>query len=203
MKKAIAILAVLSLVAFAGQVAVELGQIERDGDWLVYDNGTPNWLTWGGTYRGVWFNIEDFIPGQGNGLLEESEFWFYHSSSYPWDTSDVYLEIWNGDSMGPTAQLDQTMVTAIHYAPVYAAYSPQVAVEANFWALANTEMSAGGWPAILGDGDQGSIFHSFYSDDFIVWEPWDIGGACNYFVSVNWNSDAFNSTTWGSLKTTF
>ncbi len=205
MKKAIAILAVLSLAAFAGQMAVNLGPMpEKDADWLVYDDGSPAWLTWGGTYRGVWFNIEDFIPGGGNGQLEESEFWFYHSADRPWDSSDVYLEIWNGDAMGPTAQLDQTMVTAIHYAPVYAEYDPQVAVEDNFWALANTEMSAGGWPSILGDGAQGSIFHSFYSDDFIVWEPWDIGGACNYFVSVAWNpADAFDNTTWGSLKATF
>ena len=70
MKKAIAILAVLSLVAFAGNVAVDLGQMpEKDADWLVYDNGSPNWLTWGGTYRGVWFNIEDFIPGAGDGQI--------------------------------------------------------------------------------------------------------------------------------------
>jgi hypothetical protein len=204
MKKAMAVLAVLSLVAFAGQVAVDLNPVERDGDWLVYDDGSTKWLTWGGTYRGVWFNIEDFIPGGGDGLLEQSEFWFYHHSSYPWDTSDVYLEIWNGDAMGPMTQMDQTMVTAIHYAPVYASYSPEVAVEENFWALANTEMSAGGWPAILGDGNApGTIFHSFFSDDFIVWEPWDIGGACNYFIAVNWNPGAFDNTTWGSLKATF
>ena len=67
----------------------------------------------------------------------------------------------------------------------------------------NTEMSAGGWPAVLGDGEQGSIFHSFYSDDFIVWEPWDIGGACNYFISVYAELGAFDNTTWGALKTTF
>ena len=205
MKKAIAVLAVLSLAAFAGQVAVNLGQMpEKDADWLVYDNGTPNWLTWGGTYRGVWFNTEDFIPGTTGGMVEQAEFWFYHHSSYPWDTSDVYIELWNGDAMGPTAQLDQTMITAIHYAPLYVHFgTPRSTVEQNFWAFANTEMSAGGWPAVLGDGEQGSIFHSFYSDDFIVWEPWDIGGACNYFISVYAELGAFDNTTWGALKTTF
>jgi len=205
MKKAIAILAVLSLVSFAGQIAVDLGTIERDADWLVYDDGSPNWLTWGGTYRGVWFNTQDFNPGWGGGDVDQAELWFYHHSSYPWDTSDVYVELWNGDAMGPTAQLDQTMKTAIHYAPIYVTYSPVVAVEQNFWILANTEMSAGGWPAVLGDGAQGTIFHSFFSDDFIVWEPWDIGGACNYFISASFTADpgAFDNTTWGALKTTF
>jgi len=205
MKKAIAVLAVLSLAAFAGQMAVNLGPMpQKDADWLVYDDGSPKWLTWGGTYRGVWFNIEDFIPGAADGQLLESEFWFYHHPSHPWDTSDVYLEIWDGDAMGPTAQVDQTMITAIHYAPVYGEYDPAAAVGPNFWALANTEMSAGGWPSVLGDGNTpGSSFHSFYSDDFIVWEPWDIGGSCNYFISVLWDPASFDNTTWGSLKATF
>ncbi len=208
MKKAMAVLAVLSLAAFAGQnVSIEAGVAGNgDGDWLQYDDGTYNWLTWGGTYRGVWFNIEDFIPGMGDGLLEQSELWFYHHSSYPWDTSDVYIELYNGDAMGPQTQLDQTMVTAIHGAPIYVDYDPMFAVEANFWCLANTEMSAGGWPAILGDNYQGGESHSFFSDDFIVWEPWTINDlACNYFVRVNWNEDpsAFDNTTWGSLKATF
>ncbi|MCK5786924.1 MAG: hypothetical protein KAH54_10265, partial [Candidatus Sabulitectum sp.] len=151
-------------------------------------------------YRGVWFNIEDFVPGMSSCAVEQSEFWFYHHASYPWDTSDVYLEIWNGDSMAPTTQLDQTMVTAIHYAPTFACYSPIVEAEANFWGLVNTEMSAGGWPATLGDGTPG--VHSFFSDDFIVWEPW--GDMGDYFVRVfGWPPWFLGNTTWGSLKATF
>ncbi|MCK5842568.1 MAG: hypothetical protein KAH31_10395 [Candidatus Sabulitectum sp.] len=198
MKKAIAILAVLSLTAFAGQFAVNLDPVERtDGDWLRYDSGTAKWLTWGGMYRGVWFNTEDFIPGMGGADVNESEFWFYHHASYPWDTSDVYIEIWNGDAMAPVTQIDQTMITAVHYAPVYATYATPLSVEANFWAIANTEMSAGGWPASL--GDEFPENHSFYSDDNIIWEPW-IG---DYFVAVNVDPQALNNATWGSLKATF
>ncbi|RKZ03331.1 hypothetical protein DRQ21_06060 [Candidatus Fermentibacteria bacterium] len=202
MKKAIAILAVLSLAAFAGQVAVNLDPIpQKDADWLVYDDGTPAWLTWGGMYRGVWFDVQDFVPGATGASIEQSEFWFYHHSSYPWDTSDVYLEIWNGDNTAPVTQLDQTMVTAIHYAPVYATYSTPLAGEQNFWALANTEMSSGGWPAILGDGTAGT--HSFFSDDFIIWEPW--GDMGDYFVSVyaTPTTGALDNSTWGSLKAAF
>ena len=204
MKKAMAVLAVLSLVAFAGQVAVNLDPVqETDADWLTYFNGSPHWLTWGGTYRGTWFNAQDFIPGAGSGEVMQSEFWFFHHSSYPWDTSDVYLELWNGDAMGPMTQLDQTMKTAVHYSQVLVTYPTPVGVEQNFWGLANTELSAGGWPAILADNTQGSTgIHSFYSDDFIVWEPWDLG---NFWIGVYWEevAGAFDNTTWGALKATF
>lgn len=212
MKKAIAILAVLSLAAYAGQIAVEMGTVpEKDADWLVYDDGTFNWLTWGGTYRGVWFNTEDFVPGTIGAEVQQAEMWFYHHASYPWDSSDFYMELWNGDAMGPMMQLDQTMVTALHLAPVYADYDPAMETEQNFWSLANTEMSAGGWPSLLGDDSQGGLWggaaHSLFSDDFIVWEPWVIGaGPCNYFISVYADliiGGAFDNTSWGSLKTAF
>ncbi|PIE52728.1 hypothetical protein CSA37_04725 [Candidatus Fermentibacteria bacterium] len=207
MKKSIAILAVLSLVAFAGQIAVDLGPVGNgDGDWLNYDDGSPKWLTWGGKYRGTWFNVQDFFPSETNGWLEQSRLWFYHHASYPWDTSDFYVEIWNGDVSSPMTQLDQQTATALHYAPVYVDYS-HLDVEQNFWCLANTELSSGGWPSILGDGqnpDPSGIDHSYFSDDFIVWEPWNINGACFYFIAVNWNEpNALDNTTWGSLKATF
>lgn len=192
------ILTVLSLTAFAGQIPVDLDPVQRaEGDWLRYDSGTPKWFSWDGAYRGVWFNTEDFVPGMGGVDIGESEFWFFHDASYPWDTSDVYIEIWNGDAMAPVTQLDQTMLTAVHYAPVYAMYSTPVWVEANFWAIANTGMSAGGWPASL--GDEFPTGHSFYSDDNIIWEPW-IG---DYFTAVVTCMGALSGTTWGSLKAAF
>ena len=198
MKMFVVILVVLSQVVFAGQISVDLDPVQRtDGDWFRYDSGTAKWLTWGGMYRGVWFNTEDFVPGMGGWEIAQSEFWFYHHASYPWDTSDVYIEIWNGDSMAPVTQLDQTTVTAVHYAPVYAIYPAFILIEANFWAIANTEMSAGGWPASL--GDEFPEGHSFYSDDNIIWEPW-IG---DYFVAVEPCIYALTGTTWGSLKVAF
>lgn len=30
-----------------------------------YDDGTANWLTWVGLYRGVWFNTRGFVPRAG------------------------------------------------------------------------------------------------------------------------------------------
>ncbi|MCK5131092.1 MAG: hypothetical protein KAR40_02945 [Candidatus Sabulitectum sp.] len=204
MRLATAILVVLSLVASADQVQVPVNSdpIQRtDADWLVYDDGTAAWLTWGGVYRGVWFNTGSFVSGTNTALIEESEFWFFHHSMYPWDTSDVYIEIWDGDATQPLTQLDQTLVTAVHFAPVGTVYSTPVGAGGNFWVLANTEMSSGGWPAVLGDSTPGT--HSFYSDDFVAWEPW--GEMGDYLISVlaTASGSSFEDITWGLLKATF
>jgi hypothetical protein len=199
--KQLIVFTVIAASALAGNVEVHPGSIERDGDWLVYDNGTPEWLSWDGTYRGVWFNIEDFIPGGCGYTVQIGEFWFYHHASYPWDTGDVVLELWNGEVDGPEVFLALDTVTALHYAPVYALFWPPL-TDTEFWALVNTEMSAGGWPSILGDGAQGTVYHSFFSDDFIVWEPWDIGGACNYFIAV-YIGNSLAETTWAGIKAVF
>ena len=206
MKKAIAILAVLSLAAFAGQAAaVSLDPIpQSDTDRLSYDDGTAAWYTWGGMFRGVWFNVQDFNPVATGAIVQSAEFWFYHSSTgNAWDTSQVYLEIWGGNSAAPDGQINQTQVTAAHYAPTVADYTAApLTVEPNFWALINTEMSSGGWPSALCDGV--ATTHSFATEDFVVWEPWSY----NYFIRVDADiivdtTSALGSTTWGSLKAAF
>jgi len=205
MKKAIAILAVLSLAAFAGQVAaVSLDPIpQSDADRLSYDDGTAGWYTWGGMYRGVWFNVQDFLPGAIGATVQSAEFWFYHSSSgHTWDTSQVYLEIWNGTSSAPETQINKEEVTAATYTPITVDYtSDPLSVGQNFWALSNVEMSSGGWPSSL--GDKNATTHSFLTEDFVVWEPWNY----NYFIRVDADitpdTASLGSTTWGSLKAAF
>ena len=130
----------------AGQIQIDPGQIERaDGDWLAYDSGTAAWLLWDGTYRGVWFNLEDFVPGWPASHVGIAECWFYHiSSSYPWDTSDFYCELWNGPSSGPVTQHTQVQSTALHYAPVFVDFNPDPFADADFWIVINTELSSGG-----------------------------------------------------------
>ena len=178
-----------------------LPEVEMDWEWLTYCSGTPGWITWGGTYRGTWFHLEDFYPGVSETALSASEFWFYHHSSYPWDSSDAYIELWNGDENGPVLQLSQDILTAVHFAPVYVYHEPPVEVPGDFWVLVNTEMSAGGWPSLLGDNSAQPVSHSFFSDDFIVWEPWFFGR--NYFIAVLADVDAISTTSWGCLKTLF
>jgi hypothetical protein len=172
-------------------------------DHLTYFDGTAWWLSWEGTYRGTWFNTEDFYGYPTTFLLSEMEMWFYHHSSYPWDTSDVYFEVYNGDQMAPVTQLDQTMVTATHYQAVLLEYYPGIVCEQNFWLIANTELSSGGWPAVLGDNTPNTTDHSFASDDFIVWEPWIIQGPTANDYWIQCTSLALEVTTWGAVKALF
>jgi len=203
MRSFLAPLLLASLPLLAGNIVVDLsgGSGGTDED-LSYFNGTPHWLTWSGMYRGTWFNTEDFMPGSTGYNVDCAEYWFYESTNTdPWDTDEFYSEVWNGDQTGPEVLLAQAVVTALHYSPCSHIINPSIETEQHFWFLVNTEMSAGGWPSILGDysmpGDAG---HSFYSDDFIIWESW---GELGEFAIAEAFLGSFESTTWGSLKALF
>ena len=171
-----------------------------------YDDGSAYWLTWGGLYRGTWFDAEDFWPGISWWDVWWCEFWFYHHSSYPWDTASFYCEVYNGGISLPATQLAQTSAAALHYSPCYVDYDPSVETETQFWILVNTEMSSGGWPSLLGDNTPNTEYgnHSLFSDDFVVWEPWVIQGPVSndYFIREEC-SIGLAQTTWGSIKTLF
>lgn len=205
MKRVLCVLALLAAVAFAGNLRLDhVIEVGTDGDLLQYDDGSANWLTWGGLYRGTWFNLGDFGLS-GAWQAENSELWFYHHSSFPWDTSSFYCELYQGDQTSPTTQLNQTSVTATHYQPVFANYSPNIDCGGeDFWVLINTELSAGGWPSVLGDDTPNTADHSFFSDDFIVWEPWVIGGstANDYFIRSEGHT-ALTSGTWAEIKSLY
>jgi hypothetical protein len=98
--------------------------------------------------------------------------------------------------------LDQTSVTAASFAPVYAGYAYPIVCEDEFWVLVNTELSEGGWPSILGDGTANPLNHSFFSDDFITWEPWiEVGYPANdYLIRSDWGGSGIGSDTWASIK---
>ncbi len=176
-------------------------------DVLQYDDGTPWWLTWGGLYRGTWFHTADFYPDPCDFMLGAAEFWFYHHSVYPWDTDEFIVEVWNGEQTGPEELLYDTTVTAAHMTGVIVFPADSILTEPDFWLIENTELSAGGWPAILGDNTPGSADHSFYSDDFIVWEPWVLQGseANDYLIRAHGSpvDMALESRTWGGIKALF
>jgi len=207
MMRVLAVLALVAAAAFAADVArvdVPGGSAPSDDD-LTYFDGTSWWLTWGGLYRGTWFNTEDFYGSAEYFEIEQTEMWFYHHSSYPWDTSDVYFEVYNGDQMAPADNLDQTLTTAVHCSAVEVVCDPGIYCEQNFWVIANTEMSHGGWPSIVGDNTPNDADHSFFSADFIVWFPWVTNGSVSSDLWIAtepepWNP-GFESTTWGAVKT--
>jgi hypothetical protein len=195
----------LPLMAVAGQIRI-VSDIPgatagpTDTEVLQYDDGNPQWLKWGGTYRGVWFDPGDFYPENNGFSLEMMEWWFYQSpGTDPWDTSDFYAQIWTGDQNGPLVLLDCQLVTAYHGGPVYTYYDPPLWIEEQFWAICSTELSGGGWPSVLADGTPSG--HSFLSDDFMVWECWNLG---DYFIRAHGAYTlSFETTTWGSLKALF
>lgn len=166
-----------------------------------YDDGSAYWLTWGGLYRGVWFDLEDFVPGAAGGELSALEFWFYHHSSYPWDATCFYAEVYSGDQSGPATLLASVSVPVSHMGPDYVCFDPPLVVPSDFWVVMNTEMSLGGWPSILGDPSASAAPHSFFSDDFLAWEPWGIG---DYFIRSHGEALlGLESTTWGAVKRLF
>jgi hypothetical protein len=199
-------MSLLMLIAMVGvhADAVSLPQSEGGGggtDFVFqYDDGTAGWLTWGGSYRGVWFNAGDFFTDAVGVDVSMLEFWFFHHASYPWDVASFYAELWNGTSSGPAEELASASVMAMHMTPVYAEFDPPIAAEGNFWALVNTkEMSAGGWPSVAADANSTSPPHSFYWSGS-AWEP----AIADYLFRAHGEPVlGLEEATWGSIKGLF
>ena len=181
------------LTSFAGGITGIDPVPARDAT-LQYDDGTAQWLTWSGIYRGVWFNTGDFLPGSNGFLLEESVLWIS-------DPVDCYVEVWNGGASGPAQLLDQTLVTGGSMSVVY---SPPLDCDSDFWILMNTSIW-GGVPRIMGDASPPPVDHSFYSDDFLTWEPWSDGSTTGDYLirGLGEFKVGLGSTTWGSIKSLF
>ncbi len=171
---------------------------------LQYDNGTANWVTWAGSYRGVWFDTQDFYSWPCSIDVSSAEVWFYHHSMYPWDTGVALIELWNGDPVtGFTDFLASNQANAMHYAPADITYDPAVTVAPDFWCLQNLELSAGGWPSILSDGGETTTpVHSYYSEGGILYEYMQGPKYCNYMTRI-YTDTSLERTTWGGLKTVF
>jgi hypothetical protein len=170
---------------------------------LQYDDGTAYWLTWGDLYRGVWFDVTDFEPAEEAWSLCMVELWFYQHPSYPWDTASFYLEVYGGDEGGPAGLISQTSVTASYTGPTQVVFDPPLEVPVDFWVLVNTDLSAGGWPSLYADGGPNftGACHSFTSDEYLAWEPWDMG---DFFVRCSGMPFMpLPETTWGALKSLF
>ncbi len=164
---------------------------------LAYDDGTPRWITWSGNYRGVWFELTDFVVPL-NHQLTGAEMWFYHHAGYPWDTSSFLCEAWLGDIVGPMTMFNSMDCIAQHYSPVYCQFDWVPVYPLQFWVVLNMEMSMGGWPSILCDGsDSGSDPpRSYFSNDRIVWIPWCAEEGCCLPLEME-------ALSWGRLKTVF
>ncbi|OPL17737.1 MAG: hypothetical protein AVO35_08720 [Candidatus Aegiribacteria sp. MLS_C] len=158
---------------------------------LHYDDEVPCWATDLGNYQGVMFRLEDFfLSPPYETELSHAEFWFYHHPLYPWGTDEFQAEVWWGEETAPFYQLDEQQALALHYSPTIVDFDPYLFVYDCFWVIVDTEQSAGGGPWLLADssGNFTGAFHSFYSDDFIVWH-WLSGSGLG-----------LDTETWGCIK---
>ena len=186
MKSSILLLAVLTAGCFA--------DVE-----LAYHDGTAAWWSCSGMFRGTWFELEDFVPGYTDFLVEYVDVWFFQHSSYPWDTSDTIIELWSGNPEMIGSLLGSSQGIAYSGCATRFYYDPPVEVGSEFMCIQNTQASAGGWPSQLLDNSPGR--HSFYTDDFILWDS-----RLNNNLMMSATGDPVTSlgrTTWGYLKTLF
>ena len=166
---------------------------------LQYDDGSAAWLGWDGGPRGVWFRTGDFFVGNPCFVVEAMEFWFYHHSSYPWDTGSFYAELYSASEQGmPEELLEQSLASAAHYAPVFVEYLPGVSTGADFLGAVNPEVSSGGWPSSLAD-DTPNFTGNAHSFD-----------SCGWMENSDWLIRAhgepeleLSESTWGGIKALF
>ena len=163
---------------------------------LAYDDGNAFWFSWAGTYRAVWFDLYDFVVPT-NYQVHGAEMWFYHHSEYPWDTGSFLCEVWLGDLMGPIEKIASEACIAQQYSSVYCQFDWQPYYPEQFWILLDMSESVGGWPSVVCDNTgYANEGHSYFSNDFIVWEPWIIQESSCFPLS-------YESCSWGNLKTLF
>lgn len=110
-------------------------------------------------------------------------------------------------------------LTASHYEAVY--WVPeQLVAPVDFWVIADTRQSSGGWPSLLGDNSPRDPPHSYesfpYADDLADvynngWSPWCPGNSeystdfwitCWGWPGCDSRSD-LTMDTWGGIKSLF
>jgi len=161
--------------------------VQADSE-LSYHNSSPEWLSWGGTCRGTWFHVHDFFPEATSFSVEWAEILFYT----PLPDSTLMIELWNGDSSGPSEFLAQEA-----FSGSVTSFFPPVETDCDFWCIVNSE-GCSGTAALLTDGEYDG--HSFYSDDWMMWENFDQG---EYFISVGNSTEALSRVSWGKIKSLF
>lgn len=151
------------------------------GSELSYHGSTPEWFFSGGFYRGTWFHLGDFTPGATEFSIEWAEAWLYPTDS------PVYLEIWNGGVSGELLAQEELTGSVVWF-------SEPVITGPDFWCVLSSIEPV----TVLADGSPDG--HSFFSDDFVVWEQFDLG---EFFISVGNETESLNTTSWGTIKHTF
>ena len=194
----VGLIAALVLASGAMEVPSESVTWLSGDDCLQYDDGVPAWLSWGGSYRGTWFNTADFYSEECQLMLGAAELWFMHGV-YPWDTSEFTAQVHNGGPGGPVELLFDTTLVASHMTGVIVEFPDSIETEADFWIGVSTELSSGGWPSNLADAENSG--HSYLSEDFVTWDE----AVGDWFIRGHGSplDMALQSDTWGGIKALF
>ncbi len=212
MKKVLIVLALVTAFSFAADSYLVDNPVAGGSgtdDLLQYDDGTAKWLWSGISYFGTWFDVTDFIPSATGFACDYTEWWYYHHANAPWDTDMIVVELWSGDAIMPVTNLASDDITALHYAAVIVNYATPVDCGVDFWMIGNTTTySASGIPSQLYDEfpNWTGIPHSFYSQDWILWDPQMSGGTdINAFNRAEGTieTSALDSESWGAIKGLF
>ena len=209
MKKVLIVLALVTAFALAtDSYFVEGTGGSGSDDLLQYDDGTGHWICYNIPYYGVWFDVQDFMPGAIGFEADYAELVFYHHSQLPWDTDQISIELWNGDGAGATTIIRADDVTATHNIPQQLTYSPAVALDQNFWLIANTTVhSSDMLPTGFYDEfvNFTGVAHTFASDDGILWDPITAAGVeVNLMFRVDGTFvNALDGESWGAIKGLF
>lgn len=157
--------------------------IAAAGSELSYHGSSPEWMFSGGSSRGTWFHLEDFIPGTDEFTVEWAEVWLFSYSA------PVFVEIWSSNCSAPSELLAQGELTG---SKVW--FSSPAVTGPDFWCVVNSSEPV----SILADADPDG--HSYYSDDLLVWEPFDPG---EFFISVGNDTESLSQVSWGKIKNCF
>ncbi|MBN1434421.1 hypothetical protein JW921_06645 [Candidatus Fermentibacterales bacterium] len=168
---------------------------------LQYDDGIGWWVAWAGTYRAVWFFVNEFSPVPVEGFdCEQLEYWFYHHASFPWTSASFESILANTGQYGPGTQLASESVTAAHYTPAYAVFG-SIITEYSFYAIDHS-LVAGGWPSLVADSTSQNHWRSFYSDYYSSGYTHHNG---DYFIRAHGTilTTGLDYTSWGAIKSLF
>jgi hypothetical protein len=147
----------------------------------------------------VWFHLDDFDPDATGYSISGIEFWFGNPSEPVPVMVALYDGLFGGDLLAQESMMSSQATWE---------FDPPIEAGMDWSVVVDTELSPGGWPAILGDGTPNTQYgsHSFYSDDFVVWEPWIIQGpdANDYLIRTFGEPLlGLDGRTWGDIKVLF
>jgi len=209
MKKVLIVLALAAAASFAvDSVRIEGITIPGTDETLQYDDGTFKYYWYNAPAYGVWFNALDFTSACGGFEVESVEWWFYHSSSKPWDTDEATLELWtsNEDNSAPGEKKKEDVLTVESVKAAIVTYDPPITLPRDFWAVFNASAhSSTGCPCPLSDGTTNFTDepHSFTPDTTGLWDPIVNGDdePLDFCVRISGNfAEALDDESWGTIK---